>query len=60
MVVMGPQADAIRDQSEFDGPLIDYKSKGYRIEFVGNEQIDGKRIQRLRITDKNKRSPRSA
>ncbi len=32
IVVTGPQADAIREQADFDGTLIDYKAKGYRVD----------------------------
>jgi outer membrane lipoprotein-sorting protein len=33
--VTGPQADAIRQDSDFDGPLVDYREKGTTIELVG-------------------------
>lgn len=53
MVVSGAQADEIRDQSDFDGPLVDYKVKGYRAEFVGTETVQGRSLHHLRLTAKN-------
>jgi len=50
-VVMGPQADAIRQQSDFDGPLLDYKARGYRLELVGLETVGGRQLQHLRLID---------
>ncbi len=55
IAVMGPQADAIREQSDFDGPLIDYKARGYRVDYVGTETIDGRRVYHLRLNDRAKR-----
>lgn len=46
------QVEMIKDQSDIDGPLIDYKAKGSVIEFIGNELIDGKRMFHLRIARK--------
>jgi len=43
----------ISDESDFDGPLVDYKSKGNQIEFVGKESLDDKPVYRLRLTNKN-------
>lgn len=50
-VVMGPQADAIRQQSDFDGPLLDYKGRGYHLELVGLETVSGRQLQHLRLID---------
>ena len=43
----------ISDESDFDGPLVDYKSKGNQIEFVGKESLDDKPVYRLKLTNKN-------
>lgn len=53
VVITGPQADMIRDQSSFDGPLVDYKDKGSTVELVGHETIDGRAYDHLKITDKD-------
>lgn len=55
MAVMGPQADAIREQSDFDGPLVDYRARGYRVDYVGTETVDGRRVYHLRLNDRAKR-----
>ncbi len=43
----------IADESDFDGPLVDYQVKGNRVEFVGKEEIEGKPAYRLKLTSKN-------
>jgi outer membrane lipoprotein-sorting protein len=41
------------DESDMDGPLVDYKSKGSQIEMAGKEDLDGKPVYRLKLTNKN-------
>src|SRR5712672_2467443 len=36
----------ISDESDFDGPLVDCKSKGNQIEFVSKESLDDKPVYR--------------
>jgi outer membrane lipoprotein-sorting protein len=43
----------ISDESDFDGPLVDYKAKGSEIELVGKEEFDDKPVYRLKLTNKN-------
>ena len=43
----------ITDESDMDGPLMDYKSKGHTIELIGKEDLDGKPVYRLKVTTKN-------
>jgi len=43
----------ISEESDFDGPLVDYKAKGNQIELVGKEDLDGKPVYRLKLTNKN-------
>ncbi len=43
----------ISDESDFDGPLVDYKSKGNQIELIGKEDLEGKPVYRLKLTNKN-------
>jgi outer membrane lipoprotein-sorting protein len=42
----------ISEESDFDGPLVDYKSKGNEVELVGKdkEKVDGKEVWRLKLT----------
>ena len=35
------------------GPLVDYKAKGNRVEYLGTEDIDGTDAHKLRVTRKN-------
>jgi len=41
------------DQADIDGPLVDYKAKGGRIEFLGQEDVDGTSAYKLRLTEKS-------
>ena len=41
------------DESDGDGPLVDYKAKGSKIELVGKEDAEGKAAYRLKITGKS-------
>ena len=50
----GPPADMIRDQSSFDGPLIDYKDRGSVLELVGLETLGTRKVHHLKLTDKNR------
>jgi outer membrane lipoprotein-sorting protein len=43
------QLEMIKDQSDIDGPLVDYKAKGTTIELVGAEMVEGKRTFHLRV-----------
>jgi hypothetical protein len=39
--------------ADFDGPLIDYKEKGNKIEYLGIDQVDGDDAYKLKVTLKN-------
>jgi outer membrane lipoprotein-sorting protein len=52
-MVTGPQADIIKDQSDFDGPLVDYKAKGNVVEFVGTDAIGAVKAYHLKVTKKS-------
>jgi outer membrane lipoprotein-sorting protein len=41
------------EQSDIAGPLVDYRSKGNSIEYLGTEDIDGTEAHKLRVTLKN-------
>jgi hypothetical protein len=43
------QAKAISEQEDLDGPLIDYASKGTRIELEAVEPVEGRPAYRLRL-----------
>ena len=43
----------ISDESDFDGPLVDYKAKGHQIELAEKEKLDDKLVYRVKLTNKN-------
>ena len=48
--------DDMRDlliDSDFDGPLVDYKAKGNTVEFLGHDTVDGDDALRLKVTLKD-------
>jgi outer membrane lipoprotein-sorting protein len=51
VVVTGPMANSIKEQSDFDGPLIDYKTKGYKLELVGTEAMGDRKVYHLKLTN---------
>jgi outer membrane lipoprotein-sorting protein len=54
-VVTGQQAEDIKMQSDFDSPLVNYKAKGYDLEMVGTETLNGRQVYHLKLTGKNRR-----
>ena len=42
-----------QDQADFDGPLVDYKAKGHKVELVGKQKIEGTDAYKIKITKKN-------
>ena len=49
IAVTGPQADLLREQGDFDGPLVDYKTKGYTVELVGAETLGERKVNHLKL-----------
>lgn len=49
------QVKAMRDMTDVDGTLIGYKDKGYTLEYVGNEDVDGTEAIKIKITKGEKR-----
>jgi hypothetical protein len=43
----------ITEESDFDGPLLDYKSKGNQIELIGKDKFEDKDVWRLKLTTKS-------
>lgn len=44
---------AIIEDSDFDGPLVDYQQKGNKLEFVGLEPVEGTDAFKLKLTLRN-------
>ncbi len=43
----------IVEDSDFDGPLINYAQKGNKIEFIGKEEYEGSDVYKLKVTLKS-------
>src|SRR6185295_12265957 len=43
-------ARALAQQAELDGPLVGWRDKGHRIEFLGTEDTDSRTAIMLRVT----------
>ena len=43
----------ITEESDFDGPLLDYKSKGNQVELVGKDKFNDKDVWRVKMATKN-------
>ena len=41
------------DAADFAGALVDYQAKGYRLDYLGSEDIDGSPTLKLRVTRTN-------
>ena len=37
-------------QADIDGPLVDWKSKGHKVEYLGTEDMDGTQAHKLKVT----------
>src|SRR5207253_1449227 len=44
---------ALIEDSEIDGPLVDWKTKGSTIEYLGTEDVDGTLAHKLKVVRKN-------
>ena len=44
---------AMIDESEFDDPLINYKERGNKVEYVGMDTVDGTDVYKLKVTLKS-------
>ncbi len=43
----------IFEEADFDGPFVDYKSKGNQVELTGKENIEEKPAYKLKLTNRN-------
>jgi outer membrane lipoprotein-sorting protein len=43
----------IVEESDFDGPLVNYQQKGNKVEYMGTEPVEGTDAYKLRVTLKN-------
>ncbi len=41
------------DESDIDGPLVDYQAKGNKVEYLGHDTVDGDDVYKLKVTLNN-------
>jgi len=46
------EAQDVIDQSDLDGPFVDSKAKGYTIELIGQEDLEGTPVYKLKVVNK--------
>ncbi|MEK6407556.1 MAG: hypothetical protein AABN34_11385 [Acidobacteriota bacterium] len=51
--VAGDELKELQEQSDIDGPLVDYKAKGHTVELIGKEDMEGTPVYKLKLTLKN-------
>ena len=42
----------MENQADIDGPLVDYKKKGHKVELIGKEDLEGTEVYKLKVTKK--------
>ena len=47
------ETKSILEDADFDGPLVNYKQKGNKVEFVGMDQFEGTDTLKLKVTKPN-------
>jgi len=45
-------AKELAAQADLDGPLVDYETKGHRVELLGKEKVEGSDAYKLKVTRK--------
>ena len=43
------QVTEMKDMTDLSGPLYNYKAKGYSVEYVGKEDIEGTEVHKIKI-----------
>lgn len=51
--IAGDELKELQEQSDMDGPLVDYKAKGHKVELIGKEDMEGTPVYKLKLTLKN-------
>lgn len=49
----GDELKQAQEESDIDGPLVDYKQKGNKVDLVGKEKVEGTDAYHLRVTLKD-------
>ena len=51
--ISADDAKSLVEDADFDGPLVDWKTKGNTVEYLGPEDVDGTMAHKLKVTRKN-------
>lgn len=51
--ITADQLKALKDQTEFEGPLYNWKDKGHKVELIGKEDMDGTQVYKIKVTRAN-------
>jgi outer membrane lipoprotein-sorting protein len=51
--ISGDELKDLQEEADTDGPLVDYKQKGNKVELVGKEKVEGTAAYNLKVTLKN-------
>jgi outer membrane lipoprotein-sorting protein len=51
--VSADEMKSMQLEADMDGPLVDYKAKGHKVEYLGTEDVDGTDAHKLKVTLKN-------
>ncbi len=43
----------IKEQADIDGDLVNYKEKGYTVELVGDDEVDGIKVHKIKVSKPN-------
>lgn len=49
----GEELKEMPEEADLDGPLVDYKTKGTQVELIDKEDLHGKPVYRMKLTNKN-------
>jgi outer membrane lipoprotein-sorting protein len=52
-VMSKEETEETEEQADIDGETIDYKEKGYKLELLGKEDIEGAPAYKIKVTKKN-------
>lgn len=47
------QVKEIKENAEWEGQLVNYKDKGYKVELMGKEDMEGSEVYKIKLTDKD-------
>jgi outer membrane lipoprotein-sorting protein len=47
------QLDQFKNQTDWEGPLMDYEEKGHKVELIGKEETEGTEAYKIRVTYEN-------